>query len=278
MTVMAHRRLSRGWLALAAACVAALLTFESAPTAHAQEAGKKSKAAKASETQESQDEEPSPFAEEFPVLASVPLREIRNAAVRLPLAAILGTVLALRPRRRGRAGRSILVVQTQIMLAVVGAVIMLVVGNSLSRAFGIVGAAGLVRYRSTIDDPKEAVVMLCALGAGLASGVGLYQLAPFATLFMTAMLYVVEYFEPTARRFFELEVTVKRALNFRPKMESVLSGFKFDFELLSESDEAVRYSISAPQDVRTRDVSDTLALLSGDPEVAVEWTESKKRK
>ena len=63
---------------------------------------------------------------------------------------------------------------------------MLVVGNSISRAFGIVGAAGLVRYRSTIDDPKEAVVMLCALGAGLASGVGLYALAPFATVFMTA--------------------------------------------------------------------------------------------
>lgn len=32
---------------------------------------------------------------------------------------------------------------------------MLVVGTSLARAFGIVGAAGLVRYRSKIDDPKE---------------------------------------------------------------------------------------------------------------------------
>lgn len=62
------------------------------------------------------------------------------------------------------------VVQTQIILAVVGALIMLVVGASLARAFGIVGAANLIRYRSKIDDPKDAVVMLCALSVGLASG------------------------------------------------------------------------------------------------------------
>src|SRR4051794_11503663 len=148
----------------------------------------------------------SPLTQETPLISMAPISEIRDALVRLPLAAVLGTALALRPRRRGQGRRSVLVVQTQIMLAVVGAVIMLVVGNSLSRAFGIVGAAGLVRYRSTIDDPKEAVVMLCALGAGLASGVGLYALATFATFFMASVLLVVEYFEPSARKAFELRI------------------------------------------------------------------------
>ena len=96
--------------------------------------------------------------------------------VRLPLAAVLGAALALRPRRRGTPPRTAPVVQTQIILAVVGAVIMLVVGASLARAFGIVGAANLIRYRSKIEDPKDAVVMLCALAVGLATGVGLYAL------------------------------------------------------------------------------------------------------
>ena len=161
------------------------------------------------------------------------MKEIRDALVRLPLAAVLGTVLALRPRKRGSHRRSVLVVQTQIMLAVVGAVIMLVVGNSLSRAFGIVGAAGLVRYRSTIDDPKEAVVMLCALGAGLASGVGLYVLAPFATVFMAALLWIVEFFEPTARKLFELTITTTDPSAFRPRAESVLHGLQLEYELLT---------------------------------------------
>ncbi len=86
-------------------------------------------------------------------------------------------------------------VQTQIVLAVVAALIMLVIGASLARAFGIVGAANLIRYRSKIDDPKDAVVMLCALAVGLASGVGLYALAGVGTLFITACLWVIEGFE-----------------------------------------------------------------------------------
>lgn len=212
------------------------------------------------------------------LLPNDPLKEIRDAAIRLPLAATLGAALALRPRRRGRDQRSVLVIQTQIMLAVVGAVIMLVVGNSLSRAFGIVGAAGLVRYRSTIDDPKEAVVMLCALGAGLAAGVGLYMLAPFATVFMAAVLWLVEYFEPIARKYFELKVTTRNAAEFRPRLEGVLQGLDMEFELLSESDGAVSYSVSAPVDVRTLDVSDMIRFLAADDAMAIEWDEKRSRK
>jgi hypothetical protein len=72
------------------------------------------------------------------------LADIDYAMVRLPLAAVLGAALALRPKRRGTPKRTPAVVQTQIILAVVGAVIMLVVGASLARAFGIVGAANLI--------------------------------------------------------------------------------------------------------------------------------------
>ena len=61
------------------------------------------------------------------------------------------------------------VVQTQIILAMVGSVVMIVVGTSLARAFGIVGAAGLVRYRAKIADPKDAGVMLSTLAIGLAA-------------------------------------------------------------------------------------------------------------
>jgi hypothetical protein len=211
------------------------------------------------------------------LMPSASMTEIRDALVRLPLAAVLGTVLALRPRKRGSNRRSVLVVQTQIMLAVVGAVIMLVVGNSLSRAFGIVGAAGLVRYRSTIDDPKEAVVMLCALGAGLASGVGLYVLAPFATVFMAALLWLVEFFEPAARKFFELTITTTNPSAFRPRAESVLHGLQLEYELLTETEDVVSYSIAAPLDVRTRDISDTLRLLS-DHDMEIEWKEKRPRR
>jgi uncharacterized membrane protein YhiD involved in acid resistance len=200
--------------------------------------------------------------------------EIRLALVRLPLAALFGAALALRPRRRNQGPRKVVVVQTQIMLAVVGAVIMLVVGNSIARAFGIVGAAGLIRYRSNIADPKDAVVMLCALSAGLAVGVGLYRLGAVATVFMVLALWLIEFFEPAARKRFELRIKTDNAADFRGQAEDVLKGLGLEHELLVEDVDEIRYNVSAPIDVRTKDVSDTLRLVGGG-DVLVRWEEKK---
>jgi uncharacterized membrane protein YhiD involved in acid resistance len=200
--------------------------------------------------------------------------EIMLAFVRLPLAALCGLALALRPRRRNQGPRKVVVIQTQIMLALVGAVIMLVVGNSLSRAFGIVGAAGLIRYRSTIADPKDAVVMLSSLAAGLAVGVGLYRLGAVATIFMMLALWLVEFFEPAARKRFELRIKTSQAAEFRAAAEDVLKAFGIEHELLVEDEDEIRYSVSAPVDVRTKDVSDTLRL-AGSGDVTVRWEEKR---
>lgn len=56
------------------------------------------------------------------------------AMVRLPLAAALAAGLALRPRGRGTPPRDLAVIHTQIILAVVGALVMIVVGTSVARA------------------------------------------------------------------------------------------------------------------------------------------------
>ena len=62
---------------------------------------------------------------------------LREALVALPVAGVLGAALAFRPQRRGTPPRQPAVIQTQIILALVGALVMLVVGASLARAFGI---------------------------------------------------------------------------------------------------------------------------------------------
>ena len=96
----------------------------------------------------------------------------------LPIAALLGAALGvIRPIRRSLVPRSSHVIQTQILLAIVGTAVMIIVADSLARAFAIAGAAGLVRYRAQIDDPKEAGVLLVALAVGLASGAGLFAVA-----------------------------------------------------------------------------------------------------
>jgi hypothetical protein len=206
------------------------------------------------------------------------VKELGAAALRLPLAAALGSALALRPRRRGTPERQPVVVQTQIVLAVVGAVIMLVVGASLARAFGIVGVASLVRYRSKIDDPKDAVVMLSALAVGLAAGAGLYALGTFATAFLFAALFVSESFQPERRRF---ELSIKLGdgtAPLRPRIESVLRRSKVDYELRAAAEDEVLYFVSTPLGIDTDSVSSALIALAPEGKGSVEWKEKPKVK
>src|SRR5262245_22541035 len=176
----------------------------------------------------------------------IQIDQFRMALARLPLAAVLACLLALRPRRRGTPPRQAPVIQTQIILAVVGAVVMLVVGSSLARAFGIVGAAGLVRYRAKIEDPKDAGVMLSTLAVGLASGVGLWMLGAFATAFVLIVLWGVESLEPKATQLFTLKVKAKDPAELKPKVEQLLARYRVGFELRSASKEELQYEVKWP--------------------------------
>jgi uncharacterized membrane protein YhiD involved in acid resistance len=207
-----------------------------------------------------------------------PLHEIDDAMIRLPLAALLGTALALRPKRRGTPPRTAPVVQTQIILAVVGALIMLVVGASLARAFAIVGAANLIRYRSKIDDPKDAVVMLCTLAVGLASGVGLYALAVFSAVFLVAALWVIESFEPTSRKSFDLRVKAgDQTDERRPQIEDILRRHSLPFEIRTSADEEVCYDVEVPLGLKTDRITNAILKLDPKGHASVEWAEKKKK-
>jgi uncharacterized membrane protein YhiD involved in acid resistance len=203
------------------------------------------------------------------------LESTRTALVSLPIAALLGAVLAFRPQRRGTPPRSAAVIQTQMILAVVGAIVMLVVGASLARAFGIVGAASLVRYRAKVDDPKDAGVMLSTLSIGLASGVGLYALAAVGTFFVLGMLWLIESLEPERRKLFTLRVAAEQPNDLRPELEQLLRRQRIDFELRTSSNEEICYEVQMPLTRRTDRLSSAIRDLTAGKPTAVEWEEKK---
>jgi hypothetical protein len=204
--------------------------------------------------------------------------EMSSAAIRLPVAALLGTMLALRHRRPGTPPRDASVVETQIVLATVGALIMLVVGASLARAFGIVGAASLIRYRAKIEDPKDAVVMLSSLSIGLAAGVGLFGIAFAGALFLTAVLWVVEGFETGVRTFLLKVKLGEKTSDRRAQVEQVLKKARTAFELRSTSDEELSYLVNAGYSLKTKSLSLALAALANNGHGDIEWKEEKKAK
>ena len=90
---------------------------------------------------------------------------------RLFLSVALAAILAFRPRKNVPLfQRNLYVAQTQILLAVVAAALMMIVGDNAARAFAIFAAVSLVRFRTNIRDPKEITVLLISLALGLAAG------------------------------------------------------------------------------------------------------------
>src|SRR5918996_5306430 len=208
-----------------------------------------------------QPELPAEFTQYIPDVLETHAAMVGVAILALPMAALLGTALAFRPRRRGTPPRSAPVIQTQIMLAVVGAVVMMIVGASLARAFGIVGVASLIRYRTKIDDPKDAVVMLGCLTVGLASGVELYGLAIFSTLFILGVLWIVESLEPERVKVFELKVTGEDPTDIRSDVEAILRRYATRFELRTAGAKELCYETQLPVSVRTDRISNAILTL-----------------
>jgi hypothetical protein len=208
---------------------------------------------------------------------SAQFTKLTAAFIGLPIATALGAALAFRPRRRGTPPRSATVIQTQIILAIVGALVMLIVGASLARAFGVAGAAGLIRYRAKIEDPKDAGVMLAALAIGLASGVGLYLLAIFATLFTLVILWWLESLEPRAYRLFLLTVKAPAPDQLKPNLERLLNRSHVAFDLRTTANDHVQYEVELPLDQRTESLSEDILQLSDPQQTTVEWEETKHK-
>ena len=215
-----------------------------------------------------------PITNDIPPL---PLADLGHALLCMVVAAALGALLALRPRRGGGPPRLAHVIQTQIMLAIIGSLVMLIVGASLARAFAIAGVAGLVRYRSKIDDPKDASVMLACLAIGLASGVGLLYLATAGAVFIVGVLWVLEWREPWPPKSFELKISAKDPAALKAEVEALLTRHHIEFELRGSTEKDMTYSALVPQGKRTHRISEAIAALHGAEAVDVAWAEKKAK-
>jgi len=78
--------------------------------------------------------------------------------------------------------------QSQVLLCIAGALMMLIIGNSLARAFGVAGAASIVRFRTPVDDPKDATTLFILMALGMSVGLGTFAVAGFGTGFLCLLL------------------------------------------------------------------------------------------
>ena len=154
---------------------------------------------------------------------------------RLLLAVVLSGILAFRPRINVPLfKRSLFVSQTQILLAVVAAALMLIVGDNTARAFAIFAAVSLVRFRTNIRDRKEITVLLISLALGLAAGVGQWDLGISLCLFALTLLWLLEFKEPEqVFRSMELSVKTRDPERTQAILMKIFDRMKIDAEVRS---------------------------------------------
>jgi uncharacterized membrane protein YhiD involved in acid resistance len=79
------------------------------------------------------------------------------------------------------------------MFSVLSAIITLLIGSNIARAFGLVGALSIIRFRNALKEPVDAVYIFWALAVGMASGTGFYLAAIVLAIIMTVMILIVHW-------------------------------------------------------------------------------------
>ena len=90
-------------------------------------------------------------------------------------------------------------VQTLVLMGMVVSVIMLVVGSNIARAFSLVGALSIIRFRNAIKETRDVGFVFFAMAIGMATGTRFYTLAVVATLVISLVIFLMSRFDWFAR-------------------------------------------------------------------------------
>ncbi|MFZ1291315.1 MAG: DUF4956 domain-containing protein [Melioribacteraceae bacterium] len=82
-------------------------------------------------------------------------------------------------------------VNSLILLVIITSIVIMVIGNNLARAFGLVGAMSIIRFRTAVKETQDIIYIFFSLAIGMAVGVGLHLLAIFSAVFIGIITLVL---------------------------------------------------------------------------------------
>jgi anti-anti-sigma factor len=199
--------------------------------------------------------------------------------LKLIVAALIGLLVTAvhQPASRDRA-RSM--EQAQTLLSVSGAMMMIIIGNSLARAFGIAGAASIIRFRTPVDDPKDVTILFLLMGLGMSAGLGAFAVAGLGTAFLCIALLALDRVAVHKSRVMSVEVVADGREFPTTHVEGVFARNDVVFEPreISQSDDVtVKYHTWLDPRISLEDLSGQLM----DPAAGVKsvtWENAKREK
>jgi hypothetical protein len=105
-----------------------------------------------------------------------------------------------------------------------------------------------------------------------------WLLAAFGTVFILALLWVVESFEPMPTQLFTLKVKAKDPAAIKDQLEALLARYKFDIALRATGQEEFHYEVRIPSEAKTDRLSNRILKIDPKNVTEVEWEEKKEKK
>ncbi|MEJ8305721.1 DUF4956 domain-containing protein [Saccharibacillus sacchari] len=202
---------------------------------------------------------------------------LTNALVTIGLAIVLGLIISLTYMKTNKATYTQGFTLTLIVLPIVVAVIILMIGSNVARAFSLAGAFSIIRFRSAAGDPKDITYVLFTMAAGLACGVGSLGYAVLFTLILCVVMFVLSRFKFGVKKSQQktLKVTIPENLGYEEAFEEVFSKFGVQHELkkirtteLGSLYELV-YSVTMDQNVNQKAFLDSIRTRNGNLDLSL---------
>ncbi len=130
---------------------------------------------------------------------------------------------------------SVAFVHTIVIMGVTVSIIMLIIGSNIARAFALVGALSIIRFRNAVKDSRDVAFIFVTMAIGMATGTGFYSAAVVFTLFVSTMIYFLYRFNVGAVRVKEilLKLHVPQTLDYQQAFKDVFLEHLRDHSLLS---------------------------------------------
>ena len=80
---------------------------------------------------------------------------------------------------------------TLVFVTLVVSMVMMIIGNNLARAFALVGALSIIRFRTVVKDTKDTAYVFMSLAGGMAAGTSSYFLAIIGTAIFSIVAYAL---------------------------------------------------------------------------------------
>ena len=114
-----------------------------------------------------------------------------------------------------------LMMQSMVFISVILAGAMMVIGNNLAVAFGLVGAVSIIRFRISVGSFLDMSFIFLSIVIGMACGLGFYFIATVVAIF-TGILMLCIHFSSFGKKYFknsmELEITIEFPRSLLEKM------------------------------------------------------------